>query len=181
MRLLDKLKKHLKEKRGEASLLFMFSMIFIFWIILFMIDLFRLTYIQLDATSLMREVVDIVSSQGGIDKDAPDQFPKDRITYITNAEVEKLVNNTMLDRGVERGDLSFVGAGPGGEDVPINASTKIEVDYGDDMTVRLRYGFDFLSIPTQGDKGYNIVLNITRTTRSKYKHRDSETKWEGIT
>lgn len=178
-----KIHKYINNKKGETVIIFVLSMLFLFWVMLFIIDLFRLTYIQLDATSLMREAVDIVSNQGGISTSAPSQFPTDRVRYITSKEVSDLVNETMVNKGVSRGDvyLFYVEKETKKEkEAVLNETTNVAVDYGDEIKIRLRYGFDFISIPNPKDKDYDMVLNITRTTLSKYKHRNDSDGWDGV-
>ena len=180
--MIKRLKEYLKNKKGETNLIFVFSMLFLFWIILFIIDLFRLTYIQLDATSLMIEVADIVSSQGGISTQAPSQYPSGRVKYINSEAVNKLVNNTMARKGVLNGDVTIRGEKVGGgvEEVRLNNNTDISIDYGNEIVTELRYGFDFISIPNLSNRTYDMVLTISRTTVSKYKHRNENNVWEGV-
>lgn len=172
--MIKKLQKYLRNRKGEGSLTFVFSVLLLFAIILFVIDIFRLTYTQLEVTSMMKEIVDVVSSQGGVSTSAPSQFPTSKIKYMSSSELNSLVNKTMVNKGIERGDMTITA---GGESVSLNSSTNITVDYGEPIEIKLRYGFDFISIPKLKDKPYDMVLSLDRVTRSKYNHREDSTEW----
>ena len=177
MRSIKDIKKYIKNKKGETSLMFVFSMIFLFWIILFIIDLFRLTYVQLDAVSVVREALEIVSEQGGLSDvgraNYPTQYPSQR-TYVGSRELAKFINGTMLDKGIERGDVAIIS---GNNSTPLNEFTDVKIDYGEEVTIRLRYKMNFISLPDSAEKE-DKVFKIVRRGRSKYKHRDAE-GWEG--
>lgn len=180
MKKIKDIQRLLKNKKGELSLVFVFAMIFIFWLIMLIIDLFRLTSIHLDATSMVREVVDIIATQGGISTSAPSQYPA-QSTYITSRELTKFVHDTMLDAGIEEGDIYITRTedenGQAVTNKVIGESTNIEIDYGKPIEIRLRYRMNFISLPDNSALD-NIVMNVTRKTASKYKHRNG-TDWEG--
>ena len=174
------IRKLVKNKKGEISLVFVFAMIFLFWLIMLIIDLFRLTSIHLDATSMVREVVEIVSNQGGVSTRAPQQYPS-QSTYVTSSELTKFVHDTMLDAGIEEGDIYITktedASGNTITNKIISENTNIEIDYGKPIEIRLRYKMNLISLPDNSALD-NIVLNITRKTTSKYKHRNGS-DWEG--
>lgn len=174
------IRKIMQNKKGELSFVFVFAMIFIFWLILLVIDLFKLTSVYLDSASMMREVVEIVSNQGGVSPSVPNQYPS-QSTYVNSKDLTKFVHNTMLDAGVEDGDIYILET----EDIDgnkitnkiINEGTNIEIDYGKPIKMRLRYKVNFISLPDNSTLD-NIILSISRKTTSKYKHRNGK-EWEG--
>lgn len=171
-KLIDKI----KNKKGEANLTFVFTMIFFFWMVLFMIDIFRLTYVYLDAVSVVRRVTEVVSTQGGVSPTTPVNYPTPS-SYINSENMKDYVYKTMSRNKVVEGDITITNKSTGESIVLNDANKNIVIDYGDEIGVELRYGFDFESMPDIIDK--KMVFKITRVGSSQYKTRTSD--WAGET
>lgn len=164
----------IKNNKGETTLVFVFAMMFFFWMVLFMVDMFRLTNIYLDAVSLTRRVTEVVSTQGGVLKTVPTNYPTPS-TYTTVSEMASVINSTMSGNGIEEGDVTIRNLETGGTMRVTAGANGISIDYGDEIEVSLRYKFKFESMPDFADS--SMVFKITRKAGSQYKTRDSG--WEG--
>lgn len=176
------IKKILKNKKGEIHLTYMITMLFLFWLLMLIIDVFRLTSSYLDIVDMVREITEVSASQGGYEDRAPDQFPIDGM-YVTTSDLQKVVTDKMKDWNIKRGDLEFrVKKEVNGVDMVQSTwkmgsnTTGFRADYGSDIEVRLRFAFNFFSLPS-GWTERNMVFTVSRNTKSQYKHRSSD--WVG--
>lgn len=173
MKLKDKIQSRLNNQKGETSLTFVFAIIFFFWMILFMIDIFRLTHVYLDAVSIARRVTEVVSAQGGVSSNMPKNYPTSE-TYINSSDMKTYVFDAMVSNGIEDGDVTIKNVTKG-ESIVLGSGQDIIIDYGEEIEVVLRYKFDFESMPDSFDK--SMVFKISRRGGSQYKNRLSD--WEG--
>lgn len=176
------IKKILKNKKGEIQLTYMITMLFLFWLLMLIIDVFRLTSSYLDVVDMVREVTEVSASQGGYENSAPEQFPIEGM-YVTTSELNRVVRDKMRSWNITRGDLEFrVISEQNGVDMVQSTwrmgtnNVGFTADYGSDIEVRLRFAFRFLSLPASWTER-NMIFTITRNTKSQYKHRSSD--WIG--
>lgn len=176
------IKKILKNKKGEIQLTYMVTMLFLFWLLMLIIDVFRLTSSYLDIIDMVREITEVSASQGGYESNAPDQFPIEGM-YVTTSDLNRVVRDKMQAWNIRKGDLEFkVIREENGVDRVQSTwrmgsnSRGFTADYGSDIEVRLRFAFKFISLPANWTEK-NMVFTITRNTKSQYKHRSSD--WIG--
>lgn len=173
MKLKDGVISKFKNQKGETSLTFVFAMMFFFWMVLFVIDIFEMTHVYLDAVSIARRITEVVSVQGGVSETMPENYPTSE-TYINSSKMKTYVFNSMVENGVEEGDVTIKNLTKG-ESVVLGSGEDIVIDYGEEIEVVLRYKFSFKSMPDTVDK--SMVFKISRRSASQYKNRLSD--WEG--
>lgn len=173
-----KIKKHinnLKNKKGEVSLTFVISMLFIFMIIMFFVDIFRMTYVYMDAASIAKEVTEIVSIQGGLADTPPESYP-DKANYVKRSEVYNHVFDSMAGKKIDKGDLIIdykKKDGTTGSYKLGSSPVNLEIDYGAGIEVKLRYQFDFVSLPDAWESS-STVYEVKRKAKSQFKHRTEQ-------
>lgn len=173
MKLKDKIRSSVNNQRGVTSLTFVFAMMFFFWMVLFMIDIFRLTHVYLDAVSIARRATEVVSAQGGICGTVPKNYPTPT-TYINSSDMKTYIFDAMVSNGIEEGDVTIKNLTKG-ESIVLGSGEDIVIDYGEEIEVILRYKFNFESVPDSFDK--SMVFKISRRSGSQYKNRLDD--WEG--
>lgn len=165
--------KKCKEKKGMATIEFAIGVMILFSILVFFIDLFKISYIYYISNQQLNYVSRTLGIEGGIQSIAPQGFPE---TYYTSGQLLNAMDKTFNGIGINSSDVSIIINDENNKkSVKLTPTTNLKVDYtkGVNVELHVKYKWGLLGqmIPAIKQDG-EVVVKRYVVSEFKYDYND---------
>ena len=175
--------KYIKNTKGASSIEFVISLFIFILLFSFVFDLFFIAYRQYAVSKEANNLIRIVTTQSGVLKNAPNNFPGGDDNYLTVKEMSDRIKDKFSGMGITNYNVAISAESdimPGVEKIillPNVSSSGIQTDYRDYIKVSINYEYKWglwsQLLPTEL-KGN---MTVSRTGFSEYKFDYND--WDG--